>query len=142
MIPEESRFEPDPDELVDPPELLPSGWRVGTPDPDDPGDVEQLTELLRAHEREGRGWAGAGQEDVLVEVSDRGLRTRQNVVVRDETGRIRAWGSVHDRAGGRMLFVHVVERDIEERLGRGWSEVLVEWGGGAGPGGGAGRGAG
>src|SRR3954470_16025424 len=110
MIPEESRFEPDPDELIDSPELLPPGWQVGTPDPDDPADVERLTELLRAHQREGRGWAGAGEEDVLVEISERGLRTRQNVVVRDETGLVRAWGSVHDRAVGRMLFLHVVER--------------------------------
>jgi len=127
MIPEESRFEPDPEELVEPPERFPDGWQVGSPDPDDRGDVERLTELLRAHERDGRGWAGAGKEDVLVEVSDRGLRTRQNVVVRDETGRIRAWGSVHDRAGGRMLFVHVVERGIEERLGRACSDLLIEW---------------
>jgi len=127
VIPEESRFEPDPEELIGAPERLPDGWQVGTPDPDDRGDVERLTELLRAHERDGRGWAGAGKEDVLVEVSDRGLRTRQNVVVRDETGRIRAWGSVHDRAGGRMLFVHVVERGIEERLGRACSDLLIEW---------------
>jgi ribosomal protein S18 acetylase RimI-like enzyme len=124
---EGSRFEPDPEELVGAPELLPEGWSVGTPDPDDPADVERLTELLRAHERDGRGWAGAGKEDVLVEVSDRGLRTRQNVVVRDETGVVRAWGSVHDRAGGRMLFLHVVERGIDERLGRACSDLLVEW---------------
>ena len=125
--PQESRFEPDPEELVDPPEALPDDWQVGTPDPDDRADVLRLTELLRAHERDGRGWAGAGKEDVLVEVSDQGLRTRQNVVVRDETGLIRAWGSVHDRAGGRMLFVHVVERGIEERLGRACSDLLIEW---------------
>jgi len=127
VIPEESRFEPDPEELVDPPEALPDDWQVGTPDPDDRADVLRLTELLRAHERDGRGWAGAGKEDVLVEVSDQGLRTRQNVVVRDETGLIRAWGSVHDRAGGRMLFVHVVERGIEERLGRACSDLLIQW---------------
>ncbi len=127
MIPEESRFEPDPDELVAPPEGLPEGWQVGTPDPDDRGDVARLTELLRAHERDGRGWAGAGQGDVLVQVSDHGLRTRQNVVVRDESGLIRAWGSVHDRAGGRMLFLHVVERGIDEAIGRACSDLLVDW---------------
>jgi len=127
VTPEESRFEPDPGELVDPPEALPDDWQVGTPDPDDRADVARLTELLRAHERDGRGWAGAGKEDVLVEVSDQGLRTRQNVVIRDETGQIRAWGSVHDRAGGRMLFVHVVERGIDGRLGRACSDLLIEW---------------
>ncbi len=126
MIPEESRFEPDP-EVVVPPEGLPEGWQVGTPDPDDLDDVRRLTELLRAHEREGRGWAGAGKDDVLVEVSDHGLRTRQNVVVRDESGLIRAWGSVHDRATGRMLFLHVVERGIDEQIGLACSDLLVAW---------------
>ena len=126
MIPEESRLERDPEELIEP-EGLPAGWQVGTPDPDDLGDVRRLTELLRAHEQEGRGWAGAGKEDVLVEVSDHGLRTRQNVVVRDDAGLIRAWGSVHDRATGRMLFLHVVERGLSEQVGRACSDLLVEW---------------
>ncbi len=127
MMPDESRFEPDPDELVEELEGLPAGWTVGTPDPDDLADVRRLTDLLRAHEREGRGWPGSGKQDVLVEVSDHGLRTRQNVVVRDETGSIRAWGSVHDRASGRMLFVHIVERGIDAKVGRACSDVLVEW---------------
>jgi len=127
VIPEESRFEPDPEELVEASDGLPGGWQVGTPDPDDLGDVRRLTDLLRAHEREGRGWAGADKQDVLVEVSDHGLRTRQNVVVRDETGLIRAWGSVHDRATGRMLFLHVVERGLPEPVGRACSDLLVEW---------------
>src|SRR3954471_18421416 len=123
----ESRFEPNPEELVEPPEGLPAGWRVGVPDPDDLGDLRRLTELLRAHEREGRGWAGADKQDVLVEVSDHGLRTRQNVVVRDDAGQIRAWGSVHDRATGRMLFLHVVERGLTEAAGRACSDLLVGW---------------
>ena len=43
---------------------------------------------------------------------------RENVVVRDPDGEIRAWGSVHDRAEGRMLFVHVVERGLPDDAGR------------------------
>ena len=125
MIPDESRFAPDPEELVEELDVLPEGWTVGTPDPDDLDDVRRITELLRAHEREGRGWAGAGKHDVTVELH--GLRTRQNVVVRDDTGLVRAWGSVHDRASGRMLFVHVVERGLDDRAGRACSDVLVEW---------------
>jgi ribosomal protein S18 acetylase RimI-like enzyme len=127
VIPEESRFESDPEELVDPPESLPAGWEVGTPDPSDRFDVARLTQLLRAHESHGRGWPGSGVDDVLVEVSEPGLRTRENVVVRDEGGEIRAWGSVHDRAGGRMLFVHIVERELPEAVGRACSDVLVDW---------------
>jgi mycothiol synthase len=124
VIPSESRFEPDPDALVQPSAALPEGWRVGTPEA---GDVRRLTDLLRTHEREGRGWAGAGEEDVLVELSDRGLRTRQHVVVRDGSGLVRAWASVHDRASGRMLFMPVVERGLTEQVGRACSDVLVAW---------------
>jgi GNAT superfamily N-acetyltransferase len=125
VIPDESRFEPDPEELVEELDGLPEGWTVGTPDSKDVADARRLTDLLREHERSGRGWPGAGKDDVLVEVG--GLRTRENVVVRDRAGLIRAWGSVHDRATGRMLFVHVIERGIDERLGRACSDVLVEW---------------
>ncbi len=127
MIPDESRFEPDPEELVGEIGVLPAGWEVGTPDPADRFDVARLTRLLRDHEREGRGWAAAGVDDVMVEVSEAGLRTRENVVVRDATGEIRAWGSVHDRAGGRMLFVHIVERGLPERTAGACSDVLMEW---------------
>ena len=123
VVSEESRFEADPEELVDDPLGLPSDWSIDVPDPE--ADVERLTTLLRAHEEHGRGWPGAGQDDVLVEVT--GLATRQNVVVRDGTGLIRAWGSVHDRAIGRMLFVHVVERGLSESTGRACSDVLIEW---------------
>src|SRR4051794_21994675 len=93
VIPEQNRFESDPDTALAGSSTLPDGWAVDTPDPGDRFDVAGLTNLLRAHEREGRGWAGAGVDDVLVEVSEHGLRTRENVVVRDADGEIRAWGS-------------------------------------------------
>jgi ribosomal protein S18 acetylase RimI-like enzyme len=121
----ESRFEPDPEELIDPGEVggLPDGWVLDVPD--QARDIEQLTTLLRDHESAGRGWPGSGREDVLVEIS--ALRTRQNIVVRDPAGAPRAWGSVHDRASGRMLFLHVVERGLSEAVGRACSDLLVEW---------------
>ena len=127
MIPDESRFETDPDELVELPPTLPEGWEIATPDASDRFVVARLTQLLRAHEADGRGWAGSGVDDVMVEVSEPGLRTRENVVVLDEHGEIQAWGSVHDRAGGRMLFVHIVSREVAEKVGRACSDVLVEW---------------
>jgi ribosomal protein S18 acetylase RimI-like enzyme len=127
VIPPESRFESDPEELVDLPPQLPDGWQVGSPDPSDRFQVADLTQLLRDHERAGRGWADARVHDVLVEVSEGGLRTRENVIVSDDGGAIRAWGSVHDRAGGRMLFVHIVERGLPEDVARVCSDVLVDW---------------
>lgn len=127
MIPDDSRFESDPDEIVADSPGLPQGWEVGTPDPSDRFDVARLTHLLRGHERGGRGWAGSGVDDVLVEVSEHGLRMRENVVVRDADGEIRAWGSVHDRSVGRMLFVHIVERDLPLAVAGACAEVLVEW---------------
>lgn len=131
MIPEDSRFQSDPDlvirnEIGSPPGL-PPGWEIGTPDPSDRFEVARLTHLLRAHERHGRGWAASGVDDVLVEVSEQGLRMRENVVVRDHKGEIRAWGSVHDRSVGRMLFVHIVDRDLAGDVARCCSDVLVDW---------------
>ena len=127
MIPEDNRFESDPVDALPEDPGLPEGWVADTPDGTDTATVERLTELLRAHERAGRGWAGSGEDDVLVEVSERGLAMRENLVVRDPEGRIQAWGSVHDRAEGRMLFVHIVDREIDERLADRCSEVLFAW---------------
>lgn len=127
MIPDDSRFESDPDELLpgDPP--LPDGWLVDTVDPAVDADVDRLVELLRGHETAGRGWAGADRDGVLVEISDLGTRTRENVVVRDTDGVVQAWGSVHDRAAGRMLYVHVVARDLDHRVAGACSRVLFAW---------------
>src|SRR5690606_30063428 len=76
---------------------------------------------------EARGWPASGEDDVLVEVSERGLAMRENLVVRDPEGHIRAWGSVHDRAAGRMLFVHIVQRDLSDQVAKACSEVLFAW---------------
>ena len=127
MIPEDNRFESDPTEVLPQDPVLPDGWRADTPDGTDEATVARLTELLRAHERAGRGWAGSGEDDVLVEVSEHGLAMRENIVVRDPDGSIRAWGSVHDRAEGRMLFVHIVDRTLADDLAQRCSDVLFAW---------------
>jgi hypothetical protein len=127
VIPEDNRFESDPTDVLPEDPGLPAGWFAETPDGHDRATVERLTELLRDHERAGRGWAGSGEDDVLVEVSERGAAMRENLVVRDPAGRIQAWGSVHDRAEGRMLFVHVVDRELDEPLADRCSDVLFEW---------------
>lgn len=127
MIPEDSRFETDPDEIFDEEPRLPDGWVVEAPDPAAEADVEQLTDLLRGHEVAGRGWASSGRDEVLLEVSDVGSRTRANVVIRDAEAKIVAWASVHDRAAGRMLFVHVVARDLDHRDAARCAKVLFTW---------------
>jgi hypothetical protein len=127
VIPEDNRFHNDPDGLLADSEHLLDDWRVEQPDPADRFVVARLTHLLRGHERAGRGWAGASVDDVLVEVSERGLRMRENVVLRDPDGEIRAWGSVHDRAEGRMLFVHVVERGLPDDVADACSSLLFSW---------------
>jgi GNAT superfamily N-acetyltransferase len=127
VIPEDSRFESDPDEVLPDDTGLPVGWVVDSPAPDNDDDLAGLTALLRAHEEAGRGWASASRDDVLVEVSERGLRMRANVVLRDRAGRIRAWGSVHDRSIGRMLFVHVVDRALGDQVAGRCSDVLFAW---------------
>ena len=106
VIPEDNRFESDPDEVLpdDPP--LPPGWVVDTPTRPTASTSPGSTQLLRAHERHGRGWAGRRSTTSWSRSPSSGLRMRENVVLRDPDGDIRAWGSVHDRAVGRMLFVH------------------------------------
>ncbi|WP_367650714.1 GNAT family N-acetyltransferase [Nocardioides sp. zg-1308] len=127
MIPEDNRFESDPADALPKDPGLPRGWVVEAPDGADAATVERLAELLRGHERAGRGWAGSGTDEVLVEVSERGLLMRENVVVRDPDGVVRAWGSVHDRAEGRMLLVHIVDRAVDDAVADRCSAVLFEW---------------
>lgn len=127
MIPEQNRFESDPEDVLTDDRSLPGGWSYDAPDPGAAGDVDELTALLRAHEEGGRGWASSDRDDVLVEIGEVGRKMRENIVFRNSSGRIRAWGSVHDRAAGRMLYLHIVARDLEERVARRCSDILIEW---------------
>lgn len=125
VIPEDNRFESDPTEALPEDPGLPAGWEAGLVDGNDAAQVDRLTDLLRAHERAGRGWASGSEDDVLVEVQ--GLEMRENLVVRDPDAIIRAWGSVHDRAEGRMLYVHIVDHTLSDVVARKCSDVLFEW---------------
>lgn len=129
MTSDDSRFASDPAALIpDSGPRLPHGWTMRSPDPSDRFEVARLTQLLRDHERHGRGWPGAGVDDVLVEVAEPGgRRTRENVLVHDADGEIRGWGSVHDRAEGRMLYAHVVDRTLPEPHADACSEMLFAW---------------
>jgi GNAT superfamily N-acetyltransferase len=104
---------------------LPAGWSVSVPTED---DAAEITGLLRRHEEHARGWASSGEDAVLVHVSAKGSMTRENVVLRDTGGVIRAWGSAHDRAAGRMLLTVLVDHRLDDSLADRAAEVLFEWG--------------
>ena len=121
-LPEDgSRFESDPHEALDGPDLLP-GWRVARATED---DVEDLTALLRRHETRGRGWASSSEDDVRVEVA--GVLTRENLLVRDADGTARGWASAHDRAAGRMLTIVVVDRTLAPDDADRCARLLLDW---------------
>jgi ribosomal protein S18 acetylase RimI-like enzyme len=103
---------------------LPDGWTSARPGK---ADVPELTELLRRHEVHGRGWAGASEESLLVEVSERGSLTRDNVVLRDADGAIRGWAGAHDRAAGRMLLVVVVDPGLPDDQADQAATALFDW---------------
>lgn len=103
---------------------LPAGWSASTPDE---GDAPELTELLRRHEKRARGWAGASEDDLLVEVSASGYITRENIILRDRDSELRGWAAAHDRAAGRMLLVVVVDPRLDDSLADRGAEVLLEW---------------
>ncbi|WP_295661543.1 GNAT family N-acetyltransferase [uncultured Nocardioides sp.] len=123
MIPDANRFRSDLDGLglV---RALPGGWTIGGVDE---SDLPRLTALLRGHESAGRGWASAGPDTLRIEIAAPGSGTRQNVAVRDDDGLVVAWGSVHDRAEGRMLFVHVVGRTLPGAEADLCSAALFAW---------------
>ncbi|HEX6248996.1 MAG TPA: GNAT family N-acetyltransferase, partial [Nocardioidaceae bacterium] len=103
---------------------LPPGWSAAVPDE---ADAAELTALLREHEEHGRGWASAGEDDVLVEVGAKGAMVRENVVLRDPDGRIRGWATAHDRAAGRMLMQVMVGRDLDDATADQVAGVLLDW---------------
>ncbi len=110
-----------PDSLL---EGLPEGWTASAPDS---GDAPEIAALLRRHEKQARGWAGSSEDDVLIEVSARGYITRENVIVRDAEGTLRGWASAHDRAAGRMLFVLVVDPELDDERADALAALLLEW---------------
>ena len=106
---------------------LPDGWTTVVPGE---GDVPELTELLRRHEEEGRGWPSASADDVRVEASlgaDPRHRSRSNVLVRDADGAARGWASAHDRAAGRMLLAVVVDRRLAAQPADALAGWLFDW---------------
>jgi ribosomal protein S18 acetylase RimI-like enzyme len=109
---------------------LPTGWSSAEPDE---ADAPELTALLRRHEEHARGWSGASESDVLVELSRSGdgagarERVRDNVVLRDLEGVLRGWASAHDRAAGRMLLTLLVDWRLADDLADQAAAALLGW---------------
>lgn len=118
---DDNRFESEPEQALDGPDL-PPGWQVARATED---DVEDLTALLRRHETRGRGWASSSEDDVLVAVA--GVRTHENLLIRDADGVARGWASAHDRAAGRMLTAFAVDRELPGDQADRCARVLLEW---------------
>ncbi len=103
---------------------LPPRWSVAAAQK---ADADELTTLLRRHEKRARGWAGGSRDDVLVEVSGAGAEVRANLVLRDDQGMLRGWGSAHDRVAGRMLLVVVVDPRLDDVTADRAARVLFGW---------------
>lgn len=103
---------------------LPAGWSCVEPDE---GDAAELTTLLRRHEKHARGWSGASQEGVLVELAGPGSRTRENRVVRDADGLVRGWATAYDRAAGRMLLTVLVDWRLAGDVADAAAAALLAW---------------
>ena len=104
------------------------GWTSG---PAGPRDVPRLAALRRQHEEAGRGWASTSAEDVAIEVTGRGAATRRHVVLRDDAGTLRGWGTAHDRAAGRTLVSALVDRGLDDPDADATAGWLLTWGRGA-----------
>jgi ribosomal protein S18 acetylase RimI-like enzyme len=86
-----------------------------------------LTALLRRHEERARGWSGASQTDIVVQVSQEGARTRENLVLRDGDAVLRGWASAHDRAAGRLVLTVLVDWDLADELADRAAAALLAW---------------
>jgi ribosomal protein S18 acetylase RimI-like enzyme len=126
-LPDEPRFVQDVEEAVPEAPSLPDGWTVEDPGPGSDDLTTELVALLRSHEEGARGWASAGEDDIVMRCSPRAELTHANLVLRDPAGVVRAWGSAQDRAVNRMIYDHVVARDLEPAEAEACSAVLLGW---------------
>lgn len=104
---------------------LPAGWAVRVPVA---GDVDPLVRLVQRRRERVRGKASpVDLETVASEVTGTGSWTRDQVVVVDESGTVRAWASVHDRAAGRTNIDLTVCPDLPAAQQDSLATGLLEW---------------
>jgi ribosomal protein S18 acetylase RimI-like enzyme len=63
-----------------------------------------------------------------MEVAPGNPSTRRNLLVRGPDGLVRAWGSAHDRAAGRLLLVVVVDPGLSDDVADQVAGALFGWG--------------
>jgi ribosomal protein S18 acetylase RimI-like enzyme len=90
-------------------------------------DVDDLAALLTRHEEAARGWASSAPDAVATEVVGAGAATRRHLVMRGPDGGVRAWGSVHDRAAGRVIVSVVVDPGLERADATALAQRLFGW---------------
>lgn len=118
---------------------LPAGW---TASPATLDDVDDLVRLLRSKERAARGSASADGTVVEAELTGRGARPREHIVLRQggngasDVGPLggprvappaRAWASVHDRAAGRTVVAVTVDPGLDDALADRLAATLFTW---------------
>lgn len=104
---------------------MPSDWVARVPSRD---DVAELVALSEAHQRMAKGSGSVDPDTVESNVAGTGSWTKHQCVVTDGEGRILAWASVHDRAGGRtMLEVIVTVEGISDEDSDALAATLYRW---------------
>ncbi|MGN6301046.1 MAG: GNAT family N-acetyltransferase [Angustibacter sp.] len=103
---------------------LGGGWTEATATAD---DVDDLAALLARHEEAARGWSSSGRDAVVTDVVGAGAATRRHRVVRDGAGAVRAWGTVHDRAAGRVIVSVVVDPGLDAPAATALAQRLFAW---------------
>ena len=88
-------------------------------------DVPDVVALLADHQLAAKGSSGVDRDAVLAQVAGTGSWTRRQVLVRDATGRLVAWLSVHDRASGRTLVELTVTPGIPADEGATLAAALI-----------------
>jgi ribosomal protein S18 acetylase RimI-like enzyme len=103
---------------------LPDGW---TARPPAGSDLGELHALVVRHERAARGAASTGLPAVAGDVVGAGAATRRHLLLSDDTGQVRAWATVHDRAAGRSLVAVVVDPELVPEVADGLARTLFAW---------------
>lgn len=92
-----------------------------------PDDVPALHDLLVRHDTAARGASSAALATVRSDVAGAGAATRRHLVLRDGSGGLRAWCTVHDRAAARSVVHVVVDPDLPSPAADAAAHALLAW---------------